>query len=724
MGYNTDWHGGLELNRNLTRAEQQEWDDVVENRHDSEYGYGDPKREYPSIWCNFEVEGRRFQWNGNEKTYEGYGWILFFLKWTKEKSKDNLLYAEGEMTFKGEDESDIGKVIVVYYVDNKQYGVEEHVAEIEYRYFQKDKQHFKKGGKLKVKGRSWYEAGGMVKQADKMRRFKNEMDTSIRQSKGEIEESKRNIEKNRQNLIDSAENIKREEKSIGENIIGMREDAKEAQEFERRARKYAKGGEVKEIELEIEKLKKENPEGFKREIALLEQIAKLKKENPEGVYMKNLFKEEIEFYQNRLDSITDKNWDGITRTEAESIMGTKLRKLHLDVEGWRELIQTVFDSGEEARLEETITIDPSETGPMELMFASIKQNITLVVGIGDKTGLVMLIAIDYQYTHPNGGSNGKRITYRWVENFKEEGWESYEYGGKIYGSAYQDEVEDRIKDLSGDEYEVFAFDNNIDPEDANEMSNFISDLDQDEAEKIISQLKGEDYAKGGKTNNYQTINIHNSALNTALAELRNNNKTLTMFSDTDVWQFVPTKDYRTINVIKNGKFYTFGGYAAMVNTIKRHKLYLKENYAKGGKILSKEVFEWVEVYKRNNQEYYDNLNEEVEYEEEKIDLNNANDLPEVFFLEIREKLEEDGHSEEEIDNAIEEYFNKYYDEDKMFITNSYAKGGRTYSRENRPSPSDSATMFNVGYRSRGNDGNIWEIKENIKGTHRWVKLKG
>ena len=38
MGYNTDWHGGLELNRNLTRAEQQEWDDVVENRHDSEYG--------------------------------------------------------------------------------------------------------------------------------------------------------------------------------------------------------------------------------------------------------------------------------------------------------------------------------------------------------------------------------------------------------------------------------------------------------------------------------------------------------------------------------------------------------------------------------------------------------------------------------------------------------------------------------------------------------------
>ena len=107
-----------------------------------------------------------------------------------------------------------------------------------------------------------------------------------------------------------------------------------------------------------------------------------------------------------------------------------------------------------------------------------------------------------------------------------------------------------------------------------------------------------------------------------------------------------------------------------------------QSFAKGGEILSKEVFEWVEVYKRNNQEYYDNLNEEVEYEEEKIDLNNANDLPEVFFLEIREKLEEDGYSEEEIDNAIEEYFKKYYDEDEMFITKYYAKGGEVNKKEN------------------------------------------
>ena len=147
MGYNTDWNGSLELNRNLTRAEQQEWDNIVENRHDSEYGYGDTKREYPGIWCNFEVQGRRFQWNGNEKTYEGYGWILFFLKWTKQKSKDNLLYAEGEMTFQGEDMNDLGRVTVEYHEDK--YFVDEEIGEISYTYTSKDRRKFKKGGKVK-----------------------------------------------------------------------------------------------------------------------------------------------------------------------------------------------------------------------------------------------------------------------------------------------------------------------------------------------------------------------------------------------------------------------------------------------------------------------------------------------------------------------------------------------------------------------------------------------
>ena len=40
----------------------------------------------------------------------------------------------------------------------------------------------------------------------------------------------------------------------------------------------------------------------------------------------------------------------------------------------------------------------------------------------------------------------------------------------------------------------------------------------------------------------------------------------------------------------------------------------------------------------------------------------------------------------------------------------------------RPSPSESATNFKVGFRKNGNDGTIWEIVANSNGTHRWKRL--
>lgn len=40
----------------------------------------------------------------------------------------------------------------------------------------------------------------------------------------------------------------------------------------------------------------------------------------------------------------------------------------------------------------------------------------------------------------------------------------------------------------------------------------------------------------------------------------------------------------------------------------------------------------------------------------------------------------------------------------------------------RPSPSESATLFNVGTKKKGNDGNIWIIKENVNKIKKWSKL--
>jgi hypothetical protein len=42
---------------------------------------------------------------------------------------------------------------------------------------------------------------------------------------------------------------------------------------------------------------------------------------------------------------------------------------------------------------------------------------------------------------------------------------------------------------------------------------------------------------------------------------------------------------------------------------------------------------------------------------------------------------------------------------------------------NRPSPSESATKFEIGTKKKGNDGNMWIIVENKNGIRRWSKIK-
>jgi len=44
------------------------------------------------------------------------------------------------------------------------------------------------------------------------------------------------------------------------------------------------------------------------------------------------------------------------------------------------------------------------------------------------------------------------------------------------------------------------------------------------------------------------------------------------------------------------------------------------------------------------------------------------------------------------------------------------------SKKDRPSPSESATLFNIGFKKKGNDGNIWIIKENKNGVKKWSKI--
>ena len=142
MGYNTDWNGVLKLNRELTPKEQKEWNAIIENRHESKYHYGDERREFPSIWCDFEIDGKEFRWNGNEKTYEGKKWIKFFLKklvdWSK--ASDKLIYAEGELEWRGDDgDEDMGRVVVEYLPFDV--GYQMHIEDVVFDY-ERDKTYY------------------------------------------------------------------------------------------------------------------------------------------------------------------------------------------------------------------------------------------------------------------------------------------------------------------------------------------------------------------------------------------------------------------------------------------------------------------------------------------------------------------------------------------------------------------------------------------------------
>ena len=51
-----------------------------------------------------------------------------------------------------------------------------------------------------------------------------------------------------------------------------------------------------------------------------------------------------------------------------------------------------------------------------------------------------------------------------------------------------------------------------------------------------------------------------------------------------------------------------------------------------------------------------------------------------------------------------------------------SKKTSTKDKSNRPSPSQSATIFKVGTKKKGNDGNMWIIKKNKNGVNRWSKI--
>ena len=59
----------------------------------------------------------------------------------------------------------------------------------------------------------------------------------------------------------------------------------------------------------------------------------------------------------------------------------------------------------------------------------------------------------------------------------------------LMNEMIEDEINDRIKNLSTDEYENFSDEHGIDPEDGEEMANFIGAMSTWEVENTIDNIK-------------------------------------------------------------------------------------------------------------------------------------------------------------------------------------------------------------------------------------------
>jgi len=107
MGYTTNFDGKLKFNRQLTLDEKNELDDIAEKDWRDDKSRPD-EYAYFCQWVPTE-DGWCLEWDGNEKFYAYVEW----LKWLIEKfftPKEIVL--NGEIEWSGEEQGDIGKIIV------------------------------------------------------------------------------------------------------------------------------------------------------------------------------------------------------------------------------------------------------------------------------------------------------------------------------------------------------------------------------------------------------------------------------------------------------------------------------------------------------------------------------------------------------------------------------------------------------------------------------------
>jgi hypothetical protein len=106
MGYDTDFKGAFTFDRPLTVEHANVLAEFAEKDHREEHTLS-----APSAYCQWvpSQDGTKLVWDGGEKFYDYVGWLKYLIKHYIEPWGYKL---NGEVTWQGEDSTDMGKIVV------------------------------------------------------------------------------------------------------------------------------------------------------------------------------------------------------------------------------------------------------------------------------------------------------------------------------------------------------------------------------------------------------------------------------------------------------------------------------------------------------------------------------------------------------------------------------------------------------------------------------------
>jgi len=157
--------------------------------------------------------------------------------------------------------------------------------------------------------------------------------------------------------------------------------------------------------------------------------------------------------------------------------------------------------------------------------------------------------------------------------------------------------------------------------------------------------------------------------------------------------------------------------------------------------LFKQLYPWwlklaesniIVIYKNKKYEMIKMSKSKKKYEQEikKLDINNnveaiiwsgmSIDVLELFIKFLSKNnffLKNELTTSNQIIDLILKNYKKFFYKYKILSNKEY-----TFKNDLRPSPTASATLFELGKKKRGNDGNMYIIVVNKNGVKRWKKI--